>query len=114
MIFKIITMSGQEIPIEEEKLLEFIKEAEKGKKLIITRYGIPNVASIDSIVPDKERNESVRYLQQVSQCTREDAEARTLGQSPFAKILGEKMTMLSPQSRTIAQEQAARDQRSGK
>jgi hypothetical protein len=107
-IFKIQMMSGVEIPIEsEEALVHFLSEASSGKNLVVTKYGIPNVASIDSITIHKEKMEEVREMLYLG-TDRAKAEAEALGPSPFAKLLSGKMQMLSHESRTAAQEEAAR------
>ena len=104
-------MSGQEIPLEnEEALTQLLSEANAGKKLILTKYGVINVSSIDSITPHKEKLEEVRDMLQFG-TDRAKAEAEALGPSPFAKLLAGKMTMLSPQSRTAAQEEVAAEER---
>ena len=61
MIFTIKMMSGADVPLEnEEEVKRFLEEANAGKKLILTKYGIVNVASVDSIVPDKKKMEAVK------------------------------------------------------
>lgn len=111
MIYKIKMMSGQEIILEsEEDLMKLLTEADKGKKLVLTKHGVVNVASIDSIVKHKEVLESIRQSMEYGK-TEEQARAEALPPSPFAKLLGEKMTMLNPRSRSLAQEEGARGDR---
>ena len=108
MIYKIKMMSGQEVVLESEEALEsFLREANSGKKLILTKYGIVNVASIDSIVKHKEK------MQEISEAigygkTPEQARAEIMGDSPFSKLLAKKMEMLPPEKRTAAQEDGSR------
>lgn len=107
MIYKIKMMSGQEIPLESEEALQgFLVEANSGKKLIVTKYGIVNMSSIDSVTPDKGKNEDLYYA-----IKRGDGIEDVLGPSPFAKLLGPKMAMLSPKSRTEAQEETSKLER---
>lgn len=110
MIYRIKMMSGQEIPLESEEALQgFLAEANSGKKLVVTKYGIVNVNSIDSVTPHKAKMEELaderRYYDN------EIALGRVLGPSPFAKLLGPKMAMLSPKSRTEAQEETSKLER---
>ena len=129
MIYKIVMMSGQEIAIESEEALQrFLTEANAGKRLILTRYGVVNVSSIDSIVPNHERMERYHdllrdgYLEIEQGQTRQDAALeRTLGPSPFAQFLAEgraalanKMTMLSPGVRAEVAEDVAKQERKDK
>jgi hypothetical protein len=54
-IYKIVMMSGEEIPLESREALDnLISEANKGTKLVMTKYGVVNLSSIDSIVLHKE------------------------------------------------------------
>ena len=104
-------MSGQEVPLEnEEAVKHLLLEANSGKKLILTKYGVVNVASIDSITPHKEKMSEVLDMVNLGQ-SREKAEAESLGASPFSKILSGQMKMLSDKNRTEAQEEAAREER---
>ena len=87
-IFKIKMMSGVEIPVESEEALQnFLQEANSGKKLVLTKYGIVNVASIDSIVLHKEK---MQELAEMKDYKMENPEKVILGDSPFAKMLEEK------------------------
>jgi len=111
MIFKITMMSGAEIPLEnEEAVKRFLEEANAGKKLILTKYGIVNVASVDSIAPDKKKMETVGQYVGMGRSELE-AENETLGSSPFAKLIAPKMGVLSDKSRTEIQENVAREER---
>lgn len=104
-------MSGQEIPLEnEEAVINLLSQANSGKKLILIKYGVINVSSIDSITPHKEKMEEVRNALLLGQ-SREKAELESLGPSPFAKLLVDGMKMLSDYGRTIAQEESAREER---
>lgn len=110
-IFKIKTMGGQEIVIEDEQALQqFLSEANTGKKLIITKYGIVNVSSIDSIIIHKEKMMEITEALRLNK-SKEQALSESLGPSPFVKLLSDNMRMLSDQSRTSAQEEAARGSR---
>lgn len=106
MIYKIRTMGSMDIVIEsDEDLIQFLTEANAGKKLIITKHGIVNVASIDSITAHDDMNrvlgEKLRYIEalpngnQKPQYTPEEALRDTVGSSPFAKLLADKMGMLT-------------------
>lgn len=82
-IYKIVMMSGQEIPLESREALDkFLEAANAGAKLIMTKYGVVNTASVDSIVPHKEKMaeiaENMRYGH-----SEEESRAKILGPSPF-------------------------------
>lgn len=86
MIFLIKMMSGEEISLEnEEAVRELLSQANAGKKLILTKYGVVNVSSIDSIVPHKEKMAGVREILKLGR-TKEEAEKEVLGVSPFAEM----------------------------
>lgn len=118
MIYKIITMGGQAVRLRsEEALAKFLAEANAGKKLVLTEFGVVNVASIDSIVPDNDANNRVHEMlgyrevrdgKQVPQYTLKQAEDNVAGTSPFAKLLGNKMKMLTDAQRTESQEETGR------
>ena len=105
MIYNIKTMGGADIVIEsDEDLRQFLSEASTGKKLIITKHGVANVASIDSILPHSDMNrvlaEKLNYQailpdgSQKPKFTPEEALRDTVGSSPFAKLLAGKMGMI--------------------
>lgn len=101
MIYRIKMMGGSSIPLgNEDDLKRFLAEVNNGRsRLILTKYGVVNPASIDSILPYKEMNEEVgkktREMKSVNgelvYVKKEEAENEVLGVSPFAKILSEKM-----------------------
>lgn len=101
-------MGGEEIPITEDGLTRFLREANSGKKIVVTEYGIVNVSSVDSIVRHKEKMREVVELIRIGR-NKKDAVSEVMGPSPFAKLLSDKMPLLSPKSRTEAQEEAARE-----
>jgi len=114
MIFKIVQKSKNEIPVaNEEDLMKLLSEANAGKKLVLTKYGVIDVSSIDCIIPHKgkmqEVGESIRYGKKL-----EEAEAEALGPSPFAKMLAGGMTMLKPGQKADAFDEAGRQLRGGK
>ena len=85
-IYKIRTMGGQEIPLESKEEIEnLLSQVEMGKKLILTKYGIVNVSSIDSVVIDKEKSDGVTELRGIGR-SEEEARKEILGPSPFAEI----------------------------
>jgi len=91
-IFKIKMMSGVEIPIDGEVSLQsFLTEANSGKKLVLTKYGIVNVASIDSITIHKEK---MAELAQLREYKMENPEREVLGESPFKELFGEEYKKL--------------------
>lgn len=120
-------MGRQEIPIEsEEALLKFLDRANKGDRLVLTKHGVINPSSVDSIVPDRARMGEVQGLLQYQEerggkmlpkYTRETAERAVLGEGALARLidgkkkLGAKMTMLGDGERTAAQEEAAAEER---
>lgn len=104
-------MSGQEILLEnDEAVRDLLREANEGKKLILTKHGIVNVASIDSITPHKEKLTELRELMHLGK-TREEAIKDILPVSSFAKLLSGKMQMLNNESRNEIQEEVARKER---
>lgn len=114
MIYRIKMMSGKDIQIDgEEALRLLLTEANKGKKLILTKYGVVNASSIDSITEDKGAMDEIRHEMKLSGKSEQQAKESVMPPSPFAKLLAQKMAMLSPKSRTEAQEEAARDERRG-
>lgn len=114
MIYKIKMMSGQEIILEsEEELSKLLHEANEGKKLVLTKHGVVNVASIDSITKHKEILDSIRQNIEYGK-TPEQARTEALPPSPFAKLLGKNMEMLNPRSRSLAQEESSKQIRNGK
>lgn len=108
MIYKVVMSNGPEVAIEsEEALQKFLEEANSGKKLVLTKYGVINTSFIVSVVRHKEKMEEVREQLGYGKKPHE-AETEVLGPSPFAKLLVDRMTMLSPRSRTEAQEESAK------
>lgn len=106
MIYMVKMMSGQEILIDGEKdLAKLINEINQGMKLIVTKYGIINSASVDSIVPATETTKRIETEIRLGY-KEENVKEEVLGVSPFAKMLSDKMSMLSPQQRTFAQEES--------
>lgn len=73
-IYKIVMMSGKEIPLKEEQLDALIDASKRGG-LIKTSYGIVNCSSIDSIIL---HTELMRDMNQ-----REKTPDDLLGPSPF-------------------------------
>jgi len=106
-------MGGAEVMIANEEDLEiFLQEANTGKKLILTKYGVVNVASIDSILPHKEKMAEVKELLKAGiEKDQKEAERGLIEPSPFAKLLSGKMVMLSDKSRTGVKEEFAREER---
>ena len=79
-------MGGQEIPLESKEEIEnLLSQVEMGKKLILTKYGIVNVSSIDSVVIDKGKSDGVTELRGIGR-SEEEARKEILGPSPFAEI----------------------------
>ncbi len=93
MIYKLTIMGGEDIVLEnEEAVMKLLTEANQGGKLVLTKYGIVNVASISSIVKHKEKwediGEAMRYGKTLAQ-----AEKDVLGDSPFAELLATEKKM---------------------
>ena len=120
MIHKIIQSNGDPVLIEsDEDLVKFLKAAQTSK-LVMTKHGVVNPSFVVQIVPHRELNGRVEEMlgyrmeengKLVPQYTRDSAERQTIGVSPYAKLLGERMGMLSAGSRTAAQEEAAAGER---
>lgn len=95
-------MSGAAIPVaNEEDLKKLLEQVAKGSKLIVTKFGVVNSASIDSIVEDKERTAGLYFKMRNGDGTgggieTDEAAAgvKFLGNSPFAKLLSEEMKMI--------------------
>jgi hypothetical protein len=82
-IYKIVMMSGQEIPLESREALDrFMEAANSGAKLIMTKYGIVNTSSIDSIVPHKELMGEIAEQMKFGH-TEEESRGQILGFAPF-------------------------------
>lgn len=115
MIYKIKTRAGEEILIENEKdLIEFVIAANNpDSRLIITKYGIPNVLNIDSITVHKEKNKEVMEVMKTLGRTKEEAVREVLGEPPFEFLKEElyKRMSISPQTRTQAQMEASKEER---
>ena len=102
MIYKAIIPSGKDVRIEESELEGVLRQvASGGKSWIVVQHGIFNPAFVAQIAPayDIERDLADMKRQGLQE-----------GSSPFAKLLSEKMS-LSPQLRTAAQEDGAREER---
>lgn len=109
MIYKVVMSNGPEVVVEnEESLMKILDEVNAGKKLVLTKYGVINSSFIVSIVRHKEKMQEVREQLGYGSKKPHEAEMEVLGPSPFAKLLSDRMQMLSPQSRTAAQEESAR------
>ena len=87
-------MSGQKIPLESvEELDKLIELSGKGQKLVKTKYGVVNLASIDSIVVHKEIMNEIREQMKYGKLE-EDAMREALGAGIFeeeTKRLGAKI-----------------------
>lgn len=104
-------MSGQEVLLEDDEAVrDLLREANEGKKLILTKHGIVNVSSIDSITPHKEKLAEMGDLLRLGK-TKDEAMDYLCPVSPFAKLLAPRMGMLSNESRNEIQEQVAREER---
>lgn len=105
MIFKLTMMSKQEILIESQQdLLKLLNEANKGSRLVLTKHGVVNVASIDSIVPWTSKNQDVAEMLRlkhesagklVPMYTPDTAFKMIVGESPFKAMLDERKKELS-------------------
>ena len=109
MIYKAVMSSGDSVLIEsEEDMMKFLGDANNpNKKLILTKHGLINTSFLVSIVPHKEKLAEIRDHMGIGK-TKEEAISIVLPPSPFARILSEKMQMLTPQSRTAAQEESSK------
>lgn len=112
MIYKVVMSSGPEVIIgSEEDLRSFLEAANRpNQKLVFTKYGVINVSFVVSVLPHKEKIAEVNEYLKIGR-SKEEAMNEVLGISPFAKILSDKMKMLSDKSRTEVQEESAREER---
>ena len=92
MIYKVKMMSGAEIPLESmDEVAAVVKAANDGAKLIVTKHGIINVASIDSISPFKEKMQEVAELMKYKEPNQKElVEREILGKGIFADFNGQK------------------------
>jgi hypothetical protein len=82
-IYQINMMSGQKIPLESvEDLDKLIEASAQGAKLVKTKYGVINLASIDSIVVHKEMMSEIK-LQMTYGIGEEKARGEVLGVGIF-------------------------------
>ena len=79
MIYKVKTMGGEKIPLESENaMIDLLNQANSGKKLVFTKYGVVNVSSIDSITPYKEKMTELGELLKIGR-NQEEAILEILG-----------------------------------
>ena len=82
-IYQINMMSGQKIPLESvEDLDKLIEASAAGAKLVKTKFGVVNLASIDSIVVHKEIMKEIRAQMDYG-IEEEKARGETLGVGIF-------------------------------
>ncbi|HXK70819.1 MAG TPA: hypothetical protein PK455_05910 [Caldisericia bacterium] len=106
MHYKIILSNTSDtIPIKDDELENVLTGISKGK-IVITKNGIFNPSYFVAIIADKERERTEAELKQYNYKLEEP--------SPFAKLLGKKMQMLSDGDRTQVQEEVARLERKNK
>lgn len=88
MIYKAIMMSKKEIVIgDAEDLKKFLDAANGGARLVLTKFGVINPSSIDSIVVAKDKMEDVRFLLLQGKYTERTATEKVLGFSPFSALI---------------------------
>lgn len=113
MMYKIVLSNTKEnIPVNtDEELGKIMEGIARGDKIVMCKQGTFNLSFLVAILPDWERNnDEFRYLKSPEEIKRKEEELRA-GPSPFAKALAEKFKILTPASRTAAQEDAAREER---
>lgn len=91
MIYKIVLSNGPEVPIRDSKVMDFLKEVDSGKKLILTEFGLVNSSFIVSIVEHKEK---MKELNEQYKWNKKVTEDEILGSSPFSNLLAEGKKML--------------------
>jgi len=105
MIYKIVLSNTKDtIPVAEKDLVGVIDKIAEGNKLIITKEGLFNPSYLVGILPDYEdsKGEAEHYKYGFK---------KPYLESPFAKLLSNKMTMLPDGERTKAQEEASKEER---
>jgi len=103
MTYKAIIPNGKDVRIGADELEGVLRQVGSGgKSWIVVKHGVFNPAFVAQIAPAYD------IEQELAEMRRQGIQE---GPSPFAKLLTEKMAMLSPQSRTVAQEEAAREER---
>jgi hypothetical protein len=84
-IYKVKMMSGQEIVLEGREALDALTAAtNQGARLVITKYGAINPASIDSITPHKEIMSNIAEEMRFGH-TLEEATKTVLGEPSFGE-----------------------------
>ena len=92
-IYQINMMSGEKIPLESiEELDKLIELSSRGAKLVKTKYGVVNLASIDSIVVHKEIMKEIHEQMKYGKLAAE-AEREALG----APIFEEEVKRIAPE-----------------
>ncbi len=106
MYYKVILSNTKDtIPIHEDELESVLAGIKQGR-VAITRNGIFNPSYFVAIVVDKEREKTEAELKPLDY---------KLDQvSPFAKVLGKQMKMLSDKEMNEVNEEVARIERSKK
>ena len=93
-IYKVKQMSGIEVVLVGREALDALMDAaNKGARLIMTKYGVINPSSIDSITPHKELMSSIGEAMRYGK-TLDQASAEVLGNLP---TIEEKNTKALPQ-----------------
>lgn len=83
--YKVITKSGQKIPLESKEALDaLVAAANSGARLVVTKHGVIDTSSIDSIVLHKElMAEYAERLKQLGDA--ETAKRDVLGDGVFTE-----------------------------
>ena len=89
--------------IREDEVSKLIESCSKNQPAVFAEGVVLNWNMYAGLVPDRERMEALYEAKRVG--------SRYDEPSPFAKLLSDKMSMLSPRSRTRAQEEAAKLER---
>jgi hypothetical protein len=111
MLLLVCSNKDGNIKIKLNEIDKVIKGRESGKPTIFENGIVLNWNMYAGVVEDKFSKEEISELVKLGR-TIEEARKEVEGKSSmFAKLLSDKMRMLSPEVRTIAQEEAAREER---
>jgi len=105
--FKVTLSAGDPVLIDEDEVKPVLEGIARNDRAVICRRGAFNPSFYISILEDKKKNREVMEDERLGMDVSPEP-------SPFAKILAGKMPQISSRSRTLAQEQAARETRSSR
>jgi hypothetical protein len=91
--------------ISDDEIDKMLEGKSKSQPVIFREGIVLNWNMFASVVEARKRNEEIKEI--------EHMKMKWEPPSPFALLLSKKMPQLSPEARTLAQEEAARNERKG-